>query len=53
MTRENSDIKTLSSEAPLVSFDPFGARRFPMLDDALVSQPLRIRARTAYLLLWL
>jgi hypothetical protein len=47
---EDSDIEPLSTEASLVSFDLVDASRFPMLDDAFISQPLCIRARTAYLL---
>lgn len=52
-TREESDIKPLSTEAPLVSFNPLRARVFPVVDDALIPQPLGIRAGAAYLLFWL
>lgn len=52
-TREGSDLKPLSSEASLVSFYPLGACGLPVLNDALISQPLGIRASAAYLLLWL
>lgn len=45
-----SDIEPLSTEASLVSFDPLGASRLTVLDDALIPQPLCIRARAAYLL---
>ena len=49
--REESDLEALGTEALLVSLDPLGARRLPVLDDALISEPLGVRASAAYLLL--
>lgn len=47
-----SDVETFSTETHFMSFDPFSASWFTMLDDALISQLLGVRASTTYLLLW-
>jgi hypothetical protein len=47
-----SDVETFCSETNFMSLDPFSASRFTMLDNALISQLLGIRASTTYPLLW-
>lgn len=47
-----SDVETFCLETHFMSLDPFSASRFTMLDNALISQLLGIRASTTYPLLW-